>query len=347
MTRSARPKSRFRVARLPLWLEKLEDRTVPAYTATLAGTTATFTGDAASDVLTFTVAAGLLQHNRAADPGFNSAADFDSAVAGDQTLAADFATAIVNVNAGDGNDIVNVGDGVVAGDTVNAVFQIDGQGGDDQMDFENGADLTGRAINLVGGTPTSKVLVPTLVSLIAVGSGVESVDVTAGNGNDTITVSGPPLTGADDIVANAGDDTITFLNGAAIGGSVNGGLGTDTLNYSAYTTPVAVNLGANAPGLIATLGADQEVPPTTSPATGTATIAYNNATHTFDISVTVDGIAATDVTGFHIHRGAFGVNGPIIEDFGTAARSRPPPGSRSTRSACRSTPSTRRRSWAG
>jgi hypothetical protein len=305
-----------------LWLEKLEDRTVPAFTATLAGTTATFTGDAASDTLTFTVAGGQLQHNRFAlgDLGFNSASDFDTTVVGDQTLAADFATAIVNVNAGDGDDAVNVGDVAIAGDTVNGVFQIDGQGGTDSMTFENTVSATDRAINLVGGTPTAKVLVPTLVSLIAVGAGAEEVNVFSGSGKDTITVSGAPLTGAsDDINAGAGDDSIVFQAGAAVGGTVQGGLGTDTLDYSAYTTPVAVNLGANAPGLIATLGADQEAPPTTSPATGTATIAYNNATHTFDISVTVDGIPATDVTGFHIHRGAFGTNGPIIEDFGTAA----------------------------
>jgi hypothetical protein len=317
-----RSNSPFRLARLPLCLEKMEDRTVPAYTATLAGTTATFTGDAASDTLTFTVAGGLLQHNRftLGDPGFNSAADFDTTVAGDQTLSADFATAIVNVNAGDGDDIIDVGDeGTVAGDTVNAVFQIDGQGGNDEMDFENEADATGRAISLVGGAPNSKVLVPTLVSLLAVGSGVEEVDVESGAGNDTITVSGPPLTGDDDIESNAGDDTIIFQDGAAIGGDADGGLGTDTIDYSGYTTPVAVNLGANAPGLIATLGADQEVPPTASAATGNATITYNNATHTFDIAVTVDGILATEVTGFHIHRGAFGTNGPIIEDFGTAS----------------------------
>ena len=321
MTRSARTKSLFRVARLPLWLEKLEDRTVPAYTATLAGTTATFTGDASGDLLEFTVAGGLLQHNRftAGDPGFNSASDFDTAVAGDQTLAADFATAIVNVNAGDGTDTVRVGSALVAGDTVAAVFQIDGQGSNDQMEFVNTASTADRAINLVGGTPTSKVLLPGLVSLLAVGSGAEEVNVSAGSGKDTVTISGAPFTGVgDDLNTGGGDDSIVFQDGAAFGGFVDGGLGTDTLDYAAYTTPVAVNLGANAPGLIATLGADQEAPPTTSPATGTATIAYNNATHTFDISVTVDGIPAADVTGFHIHRGAFGTNGPIIEDFGTA-----------------------------
>jgi hypothetical protein len=55
-----------------------------AYTGAVSGSTATFTGDAASDVLLVGAnAAGLLTHNAA---GFNSATDFDSAAAGDQTL---------------------------------------------------------------------------------------------------------------------------------------------------------------------------------------------------------------------------------------------------------------------
>ena len=76
------------------------------------------------------------------------------------------------------------------------------------------------------------------------------------------------------------------------------------------------NLGLGTTGLGATLGADQENPPTTHPATGTATVSnYNIVTHTFDITVTVTGLLPADVTGFHIHQAVVGVNGPIIVDF--------------------------------
>src|SRR6185295_19518300 len=62
--------------------------------------------------------------------------------------------------------------------------------------------------------------------------------------------------------------------------------------------------------------ADQENPATTHTATGTAAVTnYNIVTHTFDIAVTVTGITPAEVTGFHIHQGAVGVNGPIIVDF--------------------------------
>src|SRR5688572_1226765 len=82
-----------------LWLESLEDRVTPAYTATLAGTTATFTGNGASDALNFSTFLGFLRHNRAGDPGFASTFDFNTAVAGNQLLAEGGGT-VVNVNAG-------------------------------------------------------------------------------------------------------------------------------------------------------------------------------------------------------------------------------------------------------
>ena len=66
----------------------------------------------------------------------------------------------------------------------------------------------------------------------------------------------------------------------------------------------------------ATLGGDQENPPTTHAGTGTATVSnYNLATRTFDISVTVTDLPPGDVIGFHIHQERVGVNGPIIVDF--------------------------------
>src|SRR4029077_2193264 len=98
-------------------------------------------------------------------------------------------------------------------------------------------------------------------------------------------------------------------------GTIDGGTGTDALDYSAYTTAVAVNLGTNAPGLTASLDEAQEVPPTGSAATATVTLTYNNVAHTFDITGTVNNFDPTTVTGMHIHRGPFGVEGPIIVDL--------------------------------
>ena len=123
-------------------------------------------------------------------------------------------------------------------------------------------------------------------------------------------------TGVININAGDGNDTIALGDGITVRGTIDGGLGIDTIDYSASTTGVFANLGLGTTGLSATLGGDQEVPPTTHTATATATVSnYNIATHTFDINVVVTGLAPADVTGFHIHQQAVGVNGPIIVDF--------------------------------
>ncbi|MEQ1860137.1 MAG: DUF4394 domain-containing protein [Chthoniobacteraceae bacterium] len=75
------------------------------FTATLGGPSATFTGTAAAETLVVTESGGLLRHNRfaAGDAGFASAFDFDSATAGEQTLAAVFGNT-VNVTGNGGAD---------------------------------------------------------------------------------------------------------------------------------------------------------------------------------------------------------------------------------------------------
>ncbi len=45
------------------------------------------------------------------------------------------------------------------------------------------------------------------------------------------------------IVAGSSDDTFSFPDGKGFAGRLDGGPGSDTLDYSAYSTPVAVNLG--------------------------------------------------------------------------------------------------------
>src|SRR5437868_6031336 len=98
------PRTRPLVPNAPvLQLETLEDRTTPAYTATLAGNTATFVGNSSGgsgNIIVFSAENGLLTHNRGLiDAGFDDSGgmgefDFDSTQAGVQTLAANAASAI-------------------------------------------------------------------------------------------------------------------------------------------------------------------------------------------------------------------------------------------------------------
>ena len=112
-------------------VEALEVRRLLVFTGSVSGTTAIFTGDSAGDTLTIDQSGGLLRHNRAGDPGFNSGFDFDSSAAGDQTLAANSATTLT-ANCGDGNDNITTGDG-------NDL--ISGGRGDDHLDAFNGRNI--------------------------------------------------------------------------------------------------------------------------------------------------------------------------------------------------------------
>jgi Ca2+-binding RTX toxin-like protein len=81
------------------------------FTATVNGNTATFTGDSESNTLQISISGTFLQQNRfaAGDPGFASASDFNSSVAGDQRLAIGPGnSATLSVNGGAGSDTLAI-----------------------------------------------------------------------------------------------------------------------------------------------------------------------------------------------------------------------------------------------
>jgi hypothetical protein len=113
--------------------------------------------------------------------------------------------------------------------------------------------------------------------------GMKSVDVFGGKGGDRFTILNPPstpvtlhggsgiatlvggnvpnlwtitgtnagqvgstsFTSVQNLVGGASTDTFRFGNGAGVTGFIDGGAGFNVLDYSAYTTPVSVNLGAH------------------------------------------------------------------------------------------------------
>ncbi|MFV5696193.1 CHRD domain-containing protein [Flavobacterium sp. LB3P122] len=75
-------------------------------------------------------------------------------------------------------------------------------------------------------------------------------------------------------------------------------------NKSDDSTPTPIIVTFNA-----TLNGASEVPTTTSTATGTAVLKFNKTTKTFSLTVTYSGLTPS---GGHIHKGAVGVDGPIV-----------------------------------
>jgi hypothetical protein len=61
-------------------------------------------------------------------------------------------------------------------------------------------------------------------------------------GTNAVTLNGIKVTSVENLTGGAAADTFLFGSGASLSGKVDGGGGTDTLDYSAYLTPVTVDL---------------------------------------------------------------------------------------------------------
>jgi hypothetical protein len=117
------------------------------------------------------------------------------------------------------------------------------------------------------------------------------------------------------LMGGTANDIFALGNGATLkGGTVNGGAGgSDTLDYSAYTTPVSVNLGLNSALLQGDINGIQETPPNVRAAVGNAFLNYDNATRNFlGFSVSVSGITPAQVTGLKLRRGPVNAAGPVV-----------------------------------
>src|SRR5262249_34921149 len=56
----------------------------------------------------------------------------------------------------------------------------------------------------------------------------------------------------------------------------------------------------------------QESPAVSDPANGWAQLSFDDATRTLTWWLTIGGVSPDVITGAHIHRGGWGVNGPVL-----------------------------------
>ena len=141
----------------------------------------------------------------------------------------------------------------------------------------------------------------------------------AGSGN---IASGLAFTGMENLTGNSNTDAFVFAAGGSVTGTVTGGLGTDTLNYSAATGPISVNLTSSTAtftggisGIDAVIGSASASDSLTAPA-GTNTLNVTgagagniNGTFTFSSIETVNGGAGTDTLVGPAAGSAWTVNG--------------------------------------
>jgi Ca2+-binding RTX toxin-like protein len=234
-----------------------------AVTGAVSGNSAVLTGDAANDNIVVSVDGGLLRHNLGTATGFNSANDFDSAVAGDQTLTN---AATLTIDGGAGDDIIVGGPGAdhLIGNEGNdrltgapGADDVDGGNGNDVMIWNNGdgndtndGDAGADQVLITNGAADDQMKVSPLAGgrtlferannpfTVDIGTS-ENLTITSFSGNDKLeTAAGVTL--PMNIDAGPGDDHITTGDGADV---VQGGDGVDTLNGGAGGDRILGNPG--------------------------------------------------------------------------------------------------------
>ena len=291
-----------------------------AANATVTGNGLDLIGDGANDTIVIGVSGGNYTHNQSGSGGLNSEFDFDGAIAGDQTLAANLpltinagggddtitgptvATGALGIIGGDGDDILTGGlgaDTIQGGNDDDRITgfrgadTMQGEAGNDTLVWNNGdgSDVMDGGAGAdeieVNGAPTAgdqfriKAGVPTgSVRFDRINLGPFGLDITT---SERMTVNG--LGGNDDIQA---DDTV----GTRILLTANGGTGTDTI----VGTPGAdlINGGDDNDVLAGASGDDRIVgdrgADTMSGDEGDDTLVWNNG----DGSDAMDGNAGVD-----------------------------------------------------
>ena len=223
--------------RSALSLERLEARAVPAFTSTLSGTTATMIGSATNDSITISVSGGLLAHDRGSDPGFAGDTDWDSSVAGVQSISAT-AAATLNINLGDGADSLNF-----SASAVDLTVNVHGGNGNDTFTVSATSGGAGTTLNLYGDANDNT------FNINGVGPATFGVNIYGGTGINQAVLA-PASSSIAVTYTNATGGTVTYSAGNSPALSYFG------LEYVKFITTPA-NLTFNLPsGAAATLGDD-------------------------------------------------------------------------------------------
>lgn len=238
-----RASRRIRAKRISssLTLERLEDRTLLAYTANvnLQLQTVTFTGNAAGDVLTFDEdSQGRLRHNRftAGDPGFASNIDLDSTQPGVQSSNQG---GNVNVFAGGGDDEINIGTLTVAASVFdNVAFAVDGEIGLDFLKVDDSANGMGAE-----GVPALFDLTSTNFDDVFLGyANIENLTITGGPGPEHVTIQSTADNTVTRLNGGGGDDMATVQATGVAGLTLDGQAGNDiaVISFGNLNGPVTV-----------------------------------------------------------------------------------------------------------
>ncbi|MFL5803800.1 MAG: hypothetical protein ACJ8CR_18910 [Roseiflexaceae bacterium] len=165
----------------------------------------------------------------------------------------------VEINNSDGSsasvDAVNIGE---AGSTQQILGDVlvTNQAATTELTVDDSAATVGRAITIADGAIDG--IAPATIGYVQM-IDIKRVTVKSGGGADTFNITSKSTTLPKSLVSGGGDDRFVFADGAILSGlgTIDGGAGIDTLDYSAYTTSVSVDAGGatgtQSPGGIANI----------------------------------------------------------------------------------------------
>jgi len=201
-------------------------------------------GDA--DANSYTVTATSVSRSGAA-PIFYAGAESLTVSAGAQNdtfvVQATSATTPVTLGLGGGNDTVTLGNASKSLDGILSTVSVVGQTGADAVVLDDSGDTSPNSYVI-----TSKDVTRNGLKVLSYGTDLESLTLLAGAVSDTIAVQSTQAVTPVVVQAGSGNDTITVggTNASALLGAVtvDGQAGSDTLDYTAFTSAVRVNLDA-------------------------------------------------------------------------------------------------------
>jgi Ca2+-binding RTX toxin-like protein len=143
----------------------------------------------------------------------------------------------LQITTGTGNDIINLGGPANSLDGLNTVTLNTGVG-TDTLNFNDQGDTNDNTYTLSSSS------LQRVVGVIVNYSNVDNLTLNGSPNDDQFNLQGASVPTT--LKGDAGRDTFTFGNGVTLfGGTIEGGPGRDTLNYTAYTSTVSVDLALN------------------------------------------------------------------------------------------------------
>jgi len=164
-------------------------------------------------------------------------------------------SATVDLAGGDGNDAFTFGDGVALSGTVS------GNAGDDTFTFlgsltlptmmDGGTDTD--TVDFSGGLNPVNFALDTFLNMEMVIGTTGSDTLTGSSADESFAVAGATDSGSvgvliyqsfENLSGGGGDDVFDIADGLGTTGSIDGGIGNDTIDYGDYSTAVSVNMTA-------------------------------------------------------------------------------------------------------